>query len=489
LSVFLTAGAAAYLVTTLGSDAIVEACAQNPTFSLLMSFLTGEWVKGAFTLVCLPLVPICIAVEMLHNVFRALARRCLLTDREPGQWITEEALQIVGWVSTWHVSSVLSKSIWVGIIYFVLQVGCGRGVVVLLAWICEVSLGLSWFAVVCILYGLGSFLFLLPPIPGYPIYMVSSILITKRMEAEGGHFLLAALFALVLSLLIKLSAVAMQQKMIGEPFCESVRVKKIVSIHTPEMKAIRHILSQQGMHWDKVVVLVCGPDWPTSVLTGILRLPLCEMLMGTLPMVLLILPFSLAGSFMVHASTLPDNTIAKRRYEGVASTLLFVSMLLQMAGMMLIFQCTQTMIEKYKDEIAGGEWMKDPQEEEVMREIQEEQMQKEERQEATRWSILPCWIKLVLVFGTMLMSLMMHIIILPFVKPFKDFSLQDKFSDIGEVSFLINQAGWVAIASLCASVACLIVFDVWSSQSASALEQKPLCAADKGRARYNADAP
>mmetsp|Transcript_17352 Transcript_17352/g.52317 ORF Transcript_17352/g.52317 Transcript_17352/m.52317 type:complete len:759 (+) Transcript_17352:140-2416(+) len=474
ISFLLTVSTAVYLISTVGPQAILKACEDNVALGLLMPLLTSDWAKGAFTLCFLPLVPFIMAIEVLHNSVRRRMQRHSMTQVEKGThtWITHEAAYAVEVMGEWHVSSVLTKSQWIGVIVFTMQVGCGRGIVVLLAFVCEHSLALSWPAVIGILYGVGVALFLLPPVPGCPIYMISAILITKRFEATGRHFVLASLLATVFAMVIKLSAVALQQKLIGEPFSDSVRVKRLVAIHTPEMKAIRHILSQPGLQIDKVIVLVCGPDWPTSVLTGILKLPLFQMLLGTLPVFLLIMPFTLTGSFIVHASTLPNGAHEKRRLEGMASALLFFSVLAQIGGLMLIFQCTHGTTERFKDEIQEGKWMQDSQEAELLREVAREEEQRRLRNERTRWAIMPWWVRMDLLLGAVLMSLMMYIIILPFLKPFKDFSLQDKFSDLEGVEFLVNKPGWVAIAFLCCSFVCLLVFEGWCSGAASSPKEE-----------------
>lgn len=474
LSVVLSVGVAAYLICSLGPTTIISACETNEALSLVMPLFLSDWAKGAFVLVFLPLTPVCFAVELLHMAVRRTLHQCgwAPQDCSGSSWITSEAAYVVDAMCRWNAGSVLSKCITLGIIYFMVQVGCGRGVVVLLAWICERSLRYSLPAILGILYGVGVGLFLFPPVPGCPIYMVSSILITKRFEATGGHFLLATLLSLCLSLVTKLSGTAMQQKLIGERFSHSVYVKRLVAIHTPEMKAIRHILSQSGLRSAKVAVLVCAPDWPTSVFTGILRLPLLQMLLGTLPVVLIILPFTLSGSFMVHAAALPDDTLPKRRYEGLANAFVFLAMLVQMAGMVLIAQYTHATMDEYRDQIEKGDWMKDEQEEEVLREIEREEVQRQLLQESTGWSVLPWWVRVDLVLGSLLASLMMHIILLPFLKPFQDFSLNDKFSDIGGVYFFVNKPGWVAIAFLCCSAGCLLLFEAWCARTLRVPKEK-----------------
>ena len=75
----------------------------------------------------------------------------------------------------------------------------------------------------------------------------------------------------------------------------------MVGINTLTIRAIRYLLSQKGMSFAKVCILCGGPDWPTSVLTGILHLQLSEMLLGTLPVIFLIAPCCLAGAVITKA--------------------------------------------------------------------------------------------------------------------------------------------------------------------------------------------
>jgi len=477
LSVAVGVGALVYLLWSVGPKHLGAVWEGSDAHSIITPLATSDWTKAIFVLLFLPLVPVFFALECLHMLARGLMRSACATywERSKYRWITDEAALLMEKVGSWHASSVLSKSMWVGIVYFMVQVGCGRGVVVLLACVCEHSLHYSFPVILAILYGIGAGLFLLPPVPGCPIYIVSSILITKRFAADGRPWLLACFVATCWAMVIKLSAVAMQQKLIGETCSSSLYVKKLVSIHTPAMKVVRHILSQPGLKADKVAVLCCGPDWPTSVLTGILRLRCLEMLLGTLPIVCLIAPFTLSGSFMVHASSLPENSVAKRRFEGLSNAMVLLSLIQQMAGLMLIAQYTQAARDEFKDEIEAGEWMKDAQEAELLAKIAADEEESKLRHERTSWPMVPLWLRFLLVLGSLLMSLMMYVILLPFMKPFKDFSLQDKFSDIPDVYFLVNKAGWVAIAFLCLSTACLVAFEVWSAHAGPlSEEERPL---------------
>ena len=57
------------------------------------------------------------------------------------------------------------------------------------------------------------------------------------------------------------------------------------------------------------MILCGGPDWPTSVLTGILRLSLTKMLIGSLPVVLVIIPSTALGACMVMTNRAGWDTV------------------------------------------------------------------------------------------------------------------------------------------------------------------------------------
>merc|ERR1712136_321499 len=75
------------------------------------------------------------------------------------------------------------------------------------------------------------------------------------------------------------------------------------------MGAIEKILKQPGLGVQKVLILCGGPDWPTSVLTGILRLPVGQMLIGTLPCFILLMPAVLAGASLTEPDASKFSTI------------------------------------------------------------------------------------------------------------------------------------------------------------------------------------
>lgn len=60
------------------------------------------------------------------------------------------------------------------------------------------------------------------------------------------------------------------------------------------------ILRKPGLSFGKVMILCGGPDWPTSVLCGLLKLSLISCEIGTTPIIFYIAPFSLSGSFLLR---------------------------------------------------------------------------------------------------------------------------------------------------------------------------------------------
>jgi hypothetical protein len=83
----------------------------------------------------------------------------------------------------------------------------------------------------------------------------------------------------------------------------------MVGINSHSIQAIKIILTADGLTWGKVAILCGGPDWPTSVLTGILRLKLRQMLVGSLPIIFLIMPCVCAGGFLNRVSANGEETV------------------------------------------------------------------------------------------------------------------------------------------------------------------------------------
>jgi membrane protein DedA with SNARE-associated domain len=206
---------------------------------------------------------------------------------EPGDdmdalwWLTPKARAVSRWILK-RPSPTLCWTMWMGVLYFCLDVGVGKITVIALSWLNVRCATLAPGMVAVIVCAFGIFLFLLPPIPGVPVYLFAGVVLVASLDDSMG-FWPAVFITSILCLCIKLTACAIQQKVFGENLSDRVAVRRLVGMNSMTLRAIRYNLSQKGLTPAKVAILCGGPDWPTSVLCGILRLPLYECLLGTLP--------------------------------------------------------------------------------------------------------------------------------------------------------------------------------------------------------------
>eukprot|EP00929_Paragymnodinium_shiwhaense_P115029 TRINITY_DN8361_c0_g2_i1.p1 TRINITY_DN8361_c0_g2~~TRINITY_DN8361_c0_g2_i1.p1 ORF type:complete len:1189 (-),score=282.38 TRINITY_DN8361_c0_g2_i1:94-3510(-) len=211
-------------------------------------------------------------------------------------YITDRGLRAVNFILSKHWAMVLNFTFLLSMAYIMFK---------LFAIFTPVFLGIlggilatmNFFVVLLIFFVVGFIMFMLPPVPGVPVYVAAgSICVTRGVQEPWLHFWPTVVLISAYALLIKFAAVVGQQKGIGEMMGSNVAIQQAVGVHTPTIKAIEKILQQPGMSIKKVCILCGGPDWPTSVLTGILKLSCPQMLLGTVPCFFLILPCVLAGA-------------------------------------------------------------------------------------------------------------------------------------------------------------------------------------------------
>jgi len=111
--------------------------------------------------------------------------------------------------------------------------------------------------------------------------------------------------------------------------------------------------------------LVGGPDWPTSVLCGILKLSLFQCCIGTLPVIFVSTPCVVAGAFMVGAGggavkcraagyvevLTEAQQATKDSWSMLSSTALMASAGVQLASMILATYFIQDVVSKHGTEL------------------------------------------------------------------------------------------------------------------------------------------
>ena len=107
---------------------------------------------------------------------------------------------------------------------------------------------------------------------------------------------------------------------------DNVSVRAFIGYNSLTVRAIRKILETPGLTPAKVSILVGGPDWPTSVCCGILKLPLLPMLIGNSPVAFVILAITLAGSLQLRKSEGWSWMSISNMTLGIASAVTFVTL-------------------------------------------------------------------------------------------------------------------------------------------------------------------
>lgn len=293
----LGSGGLVMFIWLLGSIRLVDVIKKthkSMLWKILRPFARSDWTK-AFALCCTALF---VAAFLALECFTRLLQRLFGMKKGPLKYTTTRGAWLIGMTSDWHMTSVLSKAWWLSMLFLLIWVVCTKVALVLLSWMIDYSKEYHWISVLGLFYGVALSLFLLPTMPVVPIYMSAGILIVARLREEIG-FVLGVIAACGLCLVLKLNACACQQKLFGQGLGNFTTVKRIVGLHTVATRAVELILQQPGFSLAKVAILVGGPDWPTSVLTGIMGLRLSQMLLGTTPVIFLILPTVLAGSCLL----------------------------------------------------------------------------------------------------------------------------------------------------------------------------------------------
>jgi hypothetical protein len=299
----------------------------------------------------------------------------------------------------------------------------------------------------------GIILFLLPPVPGALVYFFCGALFPK--VCPGPHGLgLGLVVAIFMGLVMKIIASIMQQKLIGEALGSFVKVQQQVGIHRPMMRTIEAVLRKPGLSPGKVAILVGGPDWPTSVLCGILRLGLFQIVIGTLPIVGFIAPLTLTGTLLAKASEGGEEGDTWVRWAALMS----LFSLVMCAGLLAVVAwAMQDEYEKHRDEFTR------PREKDIHLDWLDYRLEEIAKNCRITWMDLPLHIKAVLLTGIIAILGSSHFILLAERVCFNKF---DSSSDVSNLQWfgsagVVKLPGAIALALAMGSGLCLTTFQCW----------------------------
>lgn len=303
---------------------------------MTLGLASNNWVRAGVVTAVLPYAP----VWLLFNSMKQDIRRCRGLDsmtasgsseEKNERYITDRMAMVLESMQSWDWVSMTAKIyVWgfamIGYVLFPKLLN------VFLAWFISLVQGLNFYIIAVSALTLGLGLFLLPPVPGIPVYLFGGFLIAAACHPSDhgtgqpspgapNGFAFGVIIAICIGFLLKLLACVIQHKLIGEQLGSSCWVKQQVGVHKPFIRAVELVLSDRGYSMGKVGVLCGGADWPTSVLMGILRLPI--VLHGwRLPIVV---PCIMTGAFYVRR---PESDFFKSAANLMLSATIFVHLAL-----------------------------------------------------------------------------------------------------------------------------------------------------------------
>jgi len=339
------------------------------------------------------------------------------------------------------------------IFFVVINVGIGLATTIFMSWLNDQLSTLETTTTIIIFYITGLSMFLLPPVPGVPVYLAGGVILVNACEESMG-FAGAIGFTILISWSLKMLAIMTQQKIFGEFLCKSfVSVRAFVQINSTTMKAVRKILQKPGIGIPKVAILIGGPDWPTSVLTGIMGLNLCEMLYGSQPIVLLIGPTVIAGAFLLRTGGV---------WDSLGSVTLTFAAVTQVGAMVVAAYYIQEEVEQilHNPKDPENQFPVD-QEVEVLDKKNDE---KAEKYKAATENV-PVYVKALLSLSFLAQTAVSYLVGLLYSSCFEPFEISSSIADDldGDVLNVIKSPwGYISIILLLVSIGALMLFKLWA---------------------------
>lgn len=428
--------------------------------------------KGLLLLTCTPVALLYLVVAVVKQGVRRMcgntqvrhtgSTKALNDDGNDGI-VTVEAQRLLNWAQSWdRRSRVFTFAVYWGIAFVVMNVIIAQFTLLFLSWLVEQTSQMPLGSVTAILMGVGLTMFLLPPVPGVPIYLTLGIVIIP-VGRESLGLTGSIAYAMVVSTTVKLLACTIQQKLIGGLLQHHVGVRQFVGVNSKVIRSMKLILAEPGLGLAKCSVLVGGPDWPTSVLCGIMNLNLIPILVGTLPIIFLIFPTLLTGCFTYMGGLQVDGEYGQEEEFPWADTMATVCAamtgLMQFGSMVVAAYYLEQTVSQRGDELEAM-----PFDEEVMAADAALEDAKKAYEEVTEWDMVPFWAKSVLsgsltciiVSCYMLMSLQD----LCFAEYQLTYTIDEHLG--GDWTALVLPLGLVAIGLFLVSVVLLLVFTTWA---------------------------
>jgi membrane protein DedA with SNARE-associated domain len=380
------------LYVELGKENVKQHVRESKLTQMLYSASKSDWAKAIFIGGFNVMLPTWLLLNLLKQkvkIFRG-------TQEVEGRF-TKTGRQFVDELYKWKWASILVKICLLGELFFTLQVGVAKVTYIFLSWLNAELASVDFAVVIFIIFFIGYTMFLAPPVPGVPVYVFCGIVVAdKGRKLDSIGFGLGCTIACLLAWCLKLAACT-GQYMIGYLAGKYLSIQALIGVDKVPTRAIEQLLKVKGLSVGKVAVLVGGPDWPTSVTCGILKLNIPQMLLGTAPVFFVSSPCVLAGAFIARVTVGEDSI-----WSALANTFTGLAVAGQAAAGLVAVKSITKVVESDGDELAKPR----PEHEAVARLTQEQEAMQRIYDEVTDFKVLPLWRRLVICIaaGAQLMS-------------------------------------------------------------------------------------
>lgn len=452
------------VVAVFGWSDILGALEGTPLGNRMLAFINSDWVKAMMLMLTTPLMLIYFFLSIITQTNRKLWSCTKPLEPEHRKYImTANATSMWRSVLAWEWSSVLIKTLWIGILFFLFAVGVTRITTLFLSWLNGVLSSVSLLITTFIFIAVGIVMFLLPPVPGVPVYVAGGIILvssaTDLLTFWGG-----VAYTMGICYMLKMIAIVIQQKVFGEYMASrSVWVRSFIGVNSVEMRAIRRILQAPGMTWPKVSVLCGGPDWPTSVTTGILRLNLGSMLLGSQPVFFLIAPCVLAGAMLLRSS---EGGI----WSSVSTMTLALAVITQSAAMLIAVHFIAKVSVEDREEL-----LKEKDDEEVLELEIKSRNKLYLHRTISSWKHIGWFNRILLASSSLCMTVSCYMFELLGSECFVSFEVSDSIEDDlgGNALNLVKPLGWYALLLFAYSTCVLFIYNFFMNQVVSYAFKRP----------------
>lgn len=447
-AVITLAAAVGYMFTEVDYRLLKALTSEKSLGKSAAAVMKSDWVRAIGVGALNILIPFIVVLDLL----RMRMRRCQgKVDADNTETFTPGGRVVVDELSTWYWTGIFQK------VNLLAKVAVLLLIFMKLSYVCfswlNVEIGKTgWeFWKVCLMCaGIDLFMFLNPLVPGTAVYLFNGVVLGEQSQTSGSvGFWNGYAISAGVSLLCKLIA-CVGQYSLGALAGNFVKVQQFVGVDKVFTRAMEKHLKGRGLKVGKVCILVAGPDFPTSMLCGILRINVPQMVLGTLPVfIVTIAPQVLVGAFLTKSDG----------QEGIFAT---ISLAVTTAA--LFFQLVATVIfsqQVMKTIEQDGEELAKPRDEHkaVAELTRKEADYNRAYRDVTEWGAMPCSHKSILLISVGLYLLVGFVLTADYSSPaydkfcFRSFAITNKIDDSFELrgldgntlNIVKGKAGWIAI--------------------------------------------